>query len=87
MNGDAIVAVATAAGAAGVGVLRVSGPAAFAAVEPLFRASDGRPLGEQPPRFLAFGRLHRPDGSLLDEVLAVRFSAPTASRAWCRVRG
>jgi tRNA modification GTPase len=76
MSVDTIVAIATAPGAAGLGVVRVSGPAAVAAVEPLFKAADGRPLSVQPARFLAFGRLFRASGGLLDEVMAVRFAAP-----------
>lgn len=74
MSFDTIVAVATAPGAAGLGVVRVSGPAAVEVVEPLFKAADGRPLSGQPPRFLAFGRLIRASGGLLDEVMVVRFA-------------
>ncbi|HTB21237.1 MAG TPA: tRNA uridine-5-carboxymethylaminomethyl(34) synthesis GTPase MnmE [bacterium] len=76
MNADTIVAIATAPGAAGVGVVRISGPAAVAVVSPLFKAFDGRALQDQPPRFLAFGKLHRAGGALLDEVMVVRFAAP-----------
>jgi tRNA modification GTPase len=78
MIADTIVAVATAPGAAGVGVVRVSGPDAVAVVAPLFKASDGRALADQPPRFLAFGGLFRAGGGLLDEVMVVRFAAPNS---------
>lgn len=76
MNADTIVAIATAPGAAGVGVVRVSGPRAVDAVGPLFVAADGRSLADQAPRYLSFGRLHSATGDVLDEVLVVRFVAP-----------
>ncbi|HTA16517.1 MAG TPA: tRNA uridine-5-carboxymethylaminomethyl(34) synthesis GTPase MnmE [bacterium] len=78
MSSDTIVAVATAPGAAGVGVVRVSGSDAVALVAPLFKSFDGRALADQPPRFLAYGRLYRAGGRLLDEVMVVRFAAPNS---------
>jgi tRNA modification GTPase len=78
MFDDAIVAVATAAGEAGVGILRFSGPGAVAGASLLFRARDGRPLAAQAPRYLASGRLIGGHGELLDEVLCVRFEAPAS---------
>jgi len=78
MTGDTIIAIATAPGAAGVGIVRVSGPAAFDVVAPLFRAADGRPLTLQPARYLSFGRLVDVFGKLLDEVMVVRFAAPNS---------
>jgi tRNA modification GTPase len=78
MSSDTIVAVATAPGAAGVGVVRVSGSDAVALVAPLFKASDGRALADQPPRHLAYGSLYRAGGGLLDEVMVVRFAAPNS---------
>ncbi len=75
--GGTIVAVATAPGASGVGVLRLSGPSAVAAVDALFVPVGGGPsLASAPPRRLGLGRLHRDGGGFLDEVLAVRFPAP-----------
>jgi tRNA modification GTPase len=76
MKQDTIVAVATAPGPAGVGVLRLSGPRSVEAAALLFHAADGRPLAAQPARSLAFGRLLGPSGALLDEALVVRFEAP-----------
>jgi tRNA modification GTPase len=76
MNPDTIVAIATAPGAAGLGVVRVSGPRAVDTVGPLFRAADGRGLAQHAPRYMAFGRLHSAAGEVLDEVLVVRFLAP-----------
>ncbi|MGH7442559.1 MAG: tRNA uridine-5-carboxymethylaminomethyl(34) synthesis GTPase MnmE, partial [bacterium] len=76
MNSDTIVAVATAPGPAGVGVLRLSGPQALDVVEPLFLATDGRSLARASARCLTLGLLSRLSGEPLDEVLAVYFPAP-----------
>lgn len=76
MSNDTILAIATAPGAAGVGVIRVSGPLAVDVVAPFFVAGDGKALGAQAPRYLAFGKLVDGDGTLLDEAMVVRFAAP-----------
>jgi tRNA modification GTPase len=76
MSTDSILAIATAPGVSGVGIIRVSGPLALAAVDPYFKAVDGRALHLQPARFFAFGKLVDGEGRLLDEALAVRFEGP-----------
>jgi tRNA modification GTPase len=73
---DTILAIATPPGESGVGILRLSGPRAVEAVEPLFRASSGEALSAQSPRLLVHGRLYDTSGNLLDELLCVRFEAP-----------
>jgi tRNA modification GTPase len=73
---DTILAIATAPGVSGVGIIRVSGPQAVEAVEPFFQCVDKRALREQPARFLAFGRLKDAQGQRLDEGFAVRFEGP-----------
>jgi tRNA modification GTPase len=77
---DTIVAIATAPGVSGVGIVRVSGPQAVAVVEPYFKAGSSsdvkRALREQPARFFAFGRLRDGQGQTLDECLVVRFEGP-----------
>lgn len=65
---DTIFALATAQGKAGVSVIRVSGPAAFAACETL---CDGLPK----PRISSLRRLRSTDGTLLDEALVLIFDA------------
>lgn len=76
MSTDTILAIATAPGASGVGIIRVSGPRAVEVVAPFFRAVDKRTLADQPARFFAFGRLYDKAGHLIDEALVVRFAAP-----------
>jgi tRNA modification GTPase len=75
---DTIIAIATAAGTAGVGVIRLSGPGAVEAVARLFRPADGRILPLQAPRHMALGRLVDGQGALLDQALVVRFAAPAS---------
>ena len=73
---DTIAAVATGAGVSAIGVLRVSGPAAIAAAEAVFRPRDGRPLSAHAPRTMVRGRLLGPEGETVDDCLAVFFPAP-----------
>jgi len=73
---DTILAIATPPGESGVGILRLSGPLALRAVEPLFKAASGQALSVQVPRLLAHGKLYDAEGHLLDELLCVRFKAP-----------
>ena len=73
---DTIAAIATGAGVSAIGVLRVSGPAAIAAAEAVFRPRDGRPLSAHAPRALVRGNLLGPDGETVDDCLAVFFPAP-----------
>lgn len=73
---DTIAAIATGAGVSAIGVLRVSGPAAIAAAEAVFRPRDGRPLSAHAPRALVRGALLGPEGETVDDCLAAFFPAP-----------
>ncbi len=75
---DTIIALATASGEAGVCILRLSGPRAVELTQKLFVAGDGRLLREQAPRYMAYGTLRSSSGTLLDQVLVVRFEAPAS---------
>ncbi|MBL4768436.1 MAG: tRNA uridine-5-carboxymethylaminomethyl(34) synthesis GTPase MnmE [Rhodobacteraceae bacterium] len=66
---DTIFALASAAGKAGVSVIRISGPLAKTAAEQL----AGRSL---PDRGMTLTMLHDQDGRHLDKVLALSFIAP-----------
>ena len=70
---DTIAAVATARGAAGIAVVRVSGPAAFAIFRRCFRAASGRDIA---PRALTYGFVTDKDASDIDEALGVMMPAP-----------
>ena len=74
---DTIAAIATPAGAGGIGILRISGPRAGEVAARLFRPGDSRlDPAALPPRRLVLGRALGQKGRAVDQVLAVRFPAP-----------
>lgn len=69
--GDTIVAIATGTARAGIGVVRVSGPAAPRIAEAL--------AGRLPPaRVATLARLREADGEPIDQALLLRFVAPAS---------
>ncbi len=68
---DTIVAIATAAGTGGIGVVRLSGPGARGMAEALC----GRPLRARHAHHV---RLHEEDGAVLDDGIALLFAAPAS---------
>ena len=67
--GDTIAAVATAAGAGGIGVVRISGP--------LAKQVASQVLGHCPaPRHAAYLPFYQADGSLIDRGIAIYFPNP-----------
>ena len=76
MQNDTIAAIATPAGAGGIGVIRVSGADAFSLVLPLVRRPGGR-TDLPPSHTLIYGHIIDPQSKeLLDEVLVVFMRAP-----------
>ncbi|KQR08801.1 tRNA uridine-5-carboxymethylaminomethyl(34) synthesis GTPase MnmE [Deinococcus sp. Leaf326] len=71
---DTIAAIATAPGSAGVGIVRVSGPAALEIADGAFRGRR-TPSRTQGGRFL-FGQLVAEGGEVLDEGLCLVFRGP-----------
>lgn len=69
---DTIAALATPPGLGAIGVIRVSGPKAFKAVQALFPSKD---LSVQPSHTLLVGNM-RKDGEVLDEVVLSLFRGP-----------
>jgi tRNA modification GTPase len=67
---DTIFALASGAGRAGVAVIRISGPQAFAALAQL----TGRPLPS--PRLATLRRLRNLSGETIDQALILAFPAP-----------
>jgi tRNA modification GTPase len=77
MDHDTIAAIATPAGAGGIGILRISGPGAGEVAARLFAPHDHRlDPAALPPRRLVLGRALGSQGREVDQVLAVRFPAP-----------
>lgn len=69
---DTIAAIATAIGAGGIGIVRLSGPDALSILRQLFR-----PERSFVPRTLAYGHIIDPaTGEVVDEVLAAWMPAP-----------
>ena len=69
---ETIAAIATAAGEAGVGVVRVSGEKAVSLCARFFSS-----LEKNKPREMVYGDW-KVNGTVLDEVLCVRFAAPAS---------
>lgn len=68
---DTIVAIATAAGAAGIGVLRLSGPKAFSVAEALSQRAPEHGRAR-------YVRFRDADGSVIDDGLLLGFVAPNS---------
>lgn len=78
MNGprpETIAAIATPRGEGALGVIRISGPDAFAIVSEIFSSSSGKSLRELEPRRLTRGIIR--DGSVvIDDILLVKMASP-----------
>ena len=76
MQNDTIAAIATPPGVGGIGIIRVSGPEAFALVLPLLRRAGGQ--SDVPPSHqLTYGHIVDPTThEVLDEVLVAFMQAP-----------
>ena len=76
MHNDTIAAIATPPGIGGIGVVRVSGPEAFAFVHPLLRQPGGR-TDIPPSHLLTYGQIvDLATEEIVDEVLAAFMRAP-----------
>ena len=71
---DTIAAIATPPGTGGIGIIRISGPKALSILESLFHPR--RPHSLFHSHTLYYGTIVDPDGTALDEVLAVYMRAP-----------
>lgn len=75
MARDTIVAIATANGRAGIGVVRLSGPQAHSIAQTLC-ARPGTPAPLLVPRTARHARFRDADGELIDDGLLLAFAAP-----------
>jgi tRNA modification GTPase len=74
---DTIVAIATPIGAGGLGIIRVSGPAAVAIVRSMFRDRHGRAVERWRSHRVRLGKIIHPrTGVALDEVLVTYMRGP-----------
>ena len=75
---DTIAAIATPPGVGGIGIVRISGPDAFAVGLRVFRPAARAPSGAPPPsHMLTYGHIMDPaTGDVIDEVFAAFMLAP-----------
>lgn len=76
MTKETIAAIATAAGAAGIGIIRVSGAEALAVADRVFAAASGTPLAETPGGRAVYGRIVDDRAATVDEAIALVMRAP-----------
>lgn len=69
---DTIAAIATARGAAAIGIIRLSGPESHRIATELFRPQSGRQVTELPAGSFSLGVFHD-DGQAIDEGLLLKF--------------
>ncbi len=75
MAGKTITAISTAEGAAGLGVIRISGDEAIAIADSVFKSVSGKQLSEIKGYTALFGHVYSGD-NILDEAVALLFKAP-----------
>ena len=73
--GDTVAAISTPYGKGGVGMIRISGPDAFAVAEAMFRPQSGRTVGALPDRQATYGKILYKKEFLDDGVLTL-YKAP-----------
>ena len=78
MMTDTIAAIATPMVPCAIGILRLSGPGAVAAVEAVFAPFHGGPMGERPDRTLVYGALRDREGAVIDHCLCAVSRAPNS---------
>ncbi len=75
---DTIAAIATGSGLSAIGIIRISGPGALAAVDEVFTPLRGKPMSQRPDRQLVLGRLTAPGGELVDQCMATVSRGPNS---------
>lgn len=73
--GDTIAAIATAAGAGAVGIIRLSGSESYAIASQLFQPKYAHDIRHVPAGKVIYGQVQE-DGALIDEGLLLSFRAP-----------
>jgi len=76
MSSETIAAIATAPGAAGIGIIRVSGAEAFAVCDRVFATASGTPLMETPGGRAVYGHIVGEAAETVDEAMALVMRAP-----------
>ncbi|MBO6291729.1 MAG: tRNA uridine-5-carboxymethylaminomethyl(34) synthesis GTPase MnmE, partial [Selenomonas sp.] len=73
---DTIAAIATAPGAGGIGIIRLSGQKAMEIADTVFASPNGKKIANLPTYTAAFGRIVDQKGELIDEAIALLMRGP-----------
>ena len=76
MTEDTISQTATAPGAGGIGIIRMSGAQALPIARRVFRPAAGGVLGDMAPYTARYGHITAADGSVIDECILLYMRAP-----------
>ena len=71
-----IVAIATAMGESGIGIIRLSGPQAVSATDKIFRHINGKKLAKLASHRIYYGKIVNSHNQIIDEVLVSLMKAP-----------
>lgn len=73
---DTIIALGTAPGESGIGIVRLSGSLSVGILEKLFKGKKWKSAYDIPNRYMAYGHIIDNEGKPVDEVLAVIMKGP-----------
>ena len=73
---DTIAAITTPLGEAGIGAIRISGPAAYDVGDRIFCSASTTPLAKRRDRSIQYGTIIDENGTCIDEVLALIMKGP-----------
>jgi tRNA modification GTPase len=76
LDNDTIVAISTPLGEGGIGIVRLSGPEAFSAVQRVFKCAKCSEPGFPQPKYLYYGTINNLEGDAVDEALVSFMPAP-----------
>lgn len=80
MERDTIAAISTGMTSSGIGIVRISGPEAFAVADRMYRAKSEKRLSEMPTHTIQYGFIADGD-EVVDEVLVMLMRAPRSFTA------
>ena len=80
MERDTIAAISTGMTSSGIGIVRISGPEAFAVADRMYRAKSEKRLSEMPTHIIQYGFIADGD-EVIDEVLVMLMRAPRSFTA------
>lgn len=73
-----IAAISTGQSPGGIGIVRISGPAARAIADQVFSAKSGKRIADAKGYTALYGHVHDGENNVLDEAIALVFAAPAS---------